>query len=362
MTQTPIAMPIMLIHGFNGSPRNWTGPEDLFPEFLAAHGYDPSLIRVFNYGYDIYKGKRYYNNLGDIRQIAHRLDEDASSDPDLLQCSVDRLSRDSVARGGAPQVTIIAHSSGGLVARYYLSRKTEDEFGTLYRGRVGQVIFLGTPHQGVDVEDILDPLPNHWIYDLMVRLHYLLPPEFHEHTQSLRAKIQNLHASRKQAWAQDQDTGQKTEETPTFKQIHPHSEFLNEINRMGAMPADVSYFNIFGDIRLGVRVQFGHRTLVDGERDFGDFLVTTMSAGTIPNARSDPFAIAEEYSLDIDTSKKIRPLVEVQATQDGPTPIHRWLRGHPASRKRILEILANSAGAGTVQPVQTGKTLPLQKA
>src|SRR5512138_1063764 len=70
-----IPQPILLIHGLNGSPSNWTGPDDRFPEFLAAHGYDPALIRVFNYGYEVYNGKRTYNNLGDIRQIAHRLDQ-----------------------------------------------------------------------------------------------------------------------------------------------------------------------------------------------------------------------------------------------------------------------------------------------
>ncbi len=47
-----IRLPILLIHGFNGAPTNWTGPSDRFPDFLVEHGFDPDLIRVFSYGYD----------------------------------------------------------------------------------------------------------------------------------------------------------------------------------------------------------------------------------------------------------------------------------------------------------------------
>lgn len=332
-------LPILLIHGFNGSPGNWTGPVDRFPEFLAAHGYDPDLIRVFDYGRGEYKGKPYYNNLGDIREIAHRLDGGGSDHPGLEAYSVDRLSRDSAERGGPAKITIIAHSSGGLVARYYLSRQTEDSFGTRYRGNVNQVIFLGTPHQGVDVEDILDPLPNHWIYRLMIRLHYLLPPEYHEQSQSLRLKLLNLHASAKQDWSGDGRSQMAIEETPTFKQIHPHSELLNDINRPGAMPLEVGYFNIYGDIRAGVRIRFGDRILLNEERDFGDFLVSARSAGATPNAESQGFPLLEEYCLEVELARRTSRLVEVRSSGEHPTPIHRNLRSHPAARARILDIL-----------------------
>jgi pimeloyl-ACP methyl ester carboxylesterase len=333
-------LPILLIHGFNGSPGNWTGPADRFPDFLAAHGYDPDLIRVFDYGYGEYRGKPFYNNLGDIREIAHRLDGGGSDDPELQACSVDRLSRDSAERGGPLKITMIAHSSGGLVARYYLSRQTEDSFGTRYRGNIDQVIFQGTPHQGVDVEDILDPLPNHWIYSLMVRLHYLFPPEYHEHSQSLRLKLLNLHASAKQAWSTNGESEKAIEETPTFKQIHPGSEFLNDINRPGAMPREVGYFNIYGDVRAGVRVQFGDRILLNEERDFGDFLVSARSAGAIPNAESQGYPLAEEYCLEAELARRTSRLVEVRSSGGHPTPIHRYLRSHPAARERILETLS----------------------
>jgi hypothetical protein len=235
---------------------------------------------------------------------------------------------------------MIAHSSGGLVARYYLSRQTPDSFGTRYRGKVGQVIFLGTPHQGVDVEDILDPLPNHWIYALMVRLHYLFPPEYHEHSESLRNKLLNLHASAKQVWSRNAGSEMTVEETPTFKQIHPGSEFLNDINRPGAMPDEVGYFNIYGDVRAGLRVRFGDRFLLNEERDLGDFLVSARSAGTIPNAKSQGYPLAEEYCLEAELARRTSRLVEVRSSGAYPTPIHRILRSHPAARERILEILS----------------------
>lgn len=335
-----ISSPILLIHGFNGAPSNWTGPDDRFPEYLAAQGYDPDLIRVFNYGYMEYEGKRYYNNLGDLREIAHRLDEGNSDDPELQACAVDRLSRDSAARGGPERITLIAHSSGGLIARYYLSRQNEDQFGTRYRGNVARAIFLGTPHHGVDIEDVLDPLPNHWIYGWMVRVHYLFPREYHEQSQSLRSKLGQLRASARTEWYKDDDSKKPMQETPAFRQLHPGSEFLDGINRQGVMPSEVAYHNVFGNVRAGMHVQVVGRILLNKKKSFGDGLVTSKSAGTIPNAESESCPIEEEYCLEIELSRRTSRVVGIKSTGEHPTPIHRNLRSHPGSRKRILEILA----------------------
>jgi hypothetical protein len=190
------------------------------------------------------------------------------------------------------------------------------------------------------VEDILDPLPNHWIYSLMVRLHYLFPPEYHEHSQSLRNKLLNLHAGAKQAWSTNGESEKAVEETPTFKQIHPGSELLNDINRPGAMPREIGYSNIYGDIRASVRVRFGDRILLNEERGFGDFLVSARSAGAIPNAVSRGYPLAEEYCLEAELARRTSRVVEVRSSGASPTPIHRILRGHPAARERILEILS----------------------
>jgi pimeloyl-ACP methyl ester carboxylesterase len=342
-----IHLPIILIHGFNGSPSNWIGPGDRFPEFLTEHGYDPDLIRVFDYGSYKYDGKLRYNNLGDMREIAHRLDDPDSIDPAVKVAAVDRLSEESRARGGPSKVTIIAHSSGGLVARYYLTRQTEDEFHTRYRGNVGQVIFLGTPHLGVDVEDLLDPfLSGRLIYGLMVRVHYLLPPEYHGHAKSLRDSFGQMRRITKTAFFPE-STEENQGETPAFKQMHPGSDFLRDINSLGGMPEDVGYSNIIGDVRAGVRIRALGRDIVDHEKSFGDFLVSVASAGAIPNAPSDCYALVEEHCLEVDLTRRISRLVRLMESGEHPTPLHRWLRSLPASREHILEILARSHGPVT---------------
>lgn len=353
-----IRSPIMLIHGFNGAPSNWTGPEDRFPEYLVAHDFDPELIRIFSYGYDTYNGKRTYNNLGDMREIAHRLDDPDGQDAE--HCSVDRLSRESVARGGSPQVTIIAHSSGGLVARYYLTRQVEDEYHTRYRGNVGRVIFLGTPHRGVDIEDVLDPLPtNLLVYRLMIRLHYLLPPEYHGQSESLRAKFYDLGQQTRQAFYGDGLADGTTERTPAFNQLHPGSDFLNDINRPGAMPQGSRYFNIIGDICAGVRIHAFGRDLLNRDKDFGDFLVSASSAGSIPNAESECCAIRDRAYLTVDLGRRSSRLVQLDAIPEQPVPIHRHLRSLPAARERMLEILRRDPDhASGGNPAMTAPVLP----
>ncbi len=315
-------VPILLIHGFNGAPTNWTGPDDRFPEFLAAHGFDPDLIRVFDYGYDEHDDKHEYNALGDMREIAHRLDMADSDDPIIQNNSVERLSRDSVARGGPSKITMIGHSSGGLIARYYLSRATPDEFGTCYRGNVGQVICLGTPHQGVDIEDLLDPLPtNFLIYRLMVHAHFMLPPEYHEQVRLVRKEYQQLRKSTVDAFRGEESD----EETPALKQFHPGSAFLNDINRPGAMPKDVKFFNIVGNVRTDVSVKVLGRQVLRGGRNFGDMLVSRESASVIPNAPSDCYTIQNTTALDANLGL-VHPHVELEHHGEPPVPIHRFLR------------------------------------
>lgn len=336
-----IHLPILFIHGFNGAPSNWTGAPDQFPQFLAARGYDPELMHVFNYGYVESDGKRYYNNTGDIRQIAHRLDEANSNDPALIESSVDRLSEASRERGGPDKITIIAHSSGGLIARYYLTRKHEDIFGTQYRGNVGRVIFLGTPHSGVDVEDILDPLPGALTYGLMIRFHYLFPLDYNADFHTFRTRVRHLRKKAWRDWRRMHRHDQMTE-MPAFRQLHPGSDFLNDINRPGAMPHDIEYFNIVGDICAGGRFQIGKRVWLDKEKDFGDFLVTVNSAGKIPNAASRCFPVTTEFCLTVDTTRPWNRVVQIGSSGDHPLPIHRHLRRHPVIRNRILEILKAS--------------------
>jgi len=334
-----IHLPILFIHGFNGAPSNWTGAADQFPQYLVKHGFDPELMRVFNYGYVESEGKRYYNNTGDIRQIAHRLDEANSNDPELIESSVDRLSEMSRQRDGPEKITIIAHSSGGLIARYYLTRQHADAFGTRYRGNVGRVIFLGTPHSGVDVEDILDPLPGALTYGLMIRFHYLFPLDYNADFHTFRNRVRHL---RKKVWRdwRKSHRGDQTTEMPAFRQLHPGSDFLKEINRPGVMPRDIDYYNVVGDISAGVRFQVGKHTGIDRKKDFGDFLVTVKSAGKIPNAASHCFSVRTEFCFAVNTTQPWNRVLQIGKYGERKLPLHRYLRRHPVIQNHVLEILA----------------------
>lgn len=332
-----IALPILLIHGFNGQPANWTDAEDRFPEFLAEHGFDPELIRIFSYGFTETNGKPIYNATGDMRAIAHRLDEVESADPETRCAAVDELSRDSVARGGPAKITIIAHSSGGLIARYYLSCQTEDEFHTQCRGNVARLIMLGTPHLGVDIEKVLDPLPTPLVFSALARLHPAFPNADLDDIQEMRQVLQTLHRS-----AQiDSPVNPTPKSVTAYEQIHPNSDFLRAVNRPGAMPTDVGYFNIAGDIRVCTNLRVLDRPLLVREKSLGDLLVSTESACTIPNAMSTCDTVQERYELEVSFGGRDMIRTHVQVRDGRPSPIHRRLRSHPEVREKILAILAN---------------------
>lgn len=332
-----VALPILLIHGFNGQPANWTDPEDRFPEFLGEHGFDPELIRIFSYGFTETKGEPIYNATGDMRAIAHRLAEADSADPETRQAAVEQLSRDSVARGGPAKITIIAHSSGGLIARYYLACQTEDPFRTRYRGNVARLIMLGTPHLGVEIEQVFDPLPTPIVFSVLAHLHPAFPHADLDDIQEMRGAMQELH----QSIRNDSFGVPPQVNTTAYEQIHPKSEFLRELNRPGAMPNDVAYFNIAGDIRVKTDVRILNRPLLVREKSLGDLLVSRDSACTIPNAASRCDTIVERHELEVALGGRGLIHAHVQVSDGRPSPIHRRLRSLPEAREKILGLLAN---------------------
>lgn len=119
--------PVVLVHGFIGSAATWS-------EYLGADGYLAGIGRVgFALGED---GFGFPLDMGEVTRPAERtnsIEENA------------RVLADAIAAvreaTGAPVVDVVAHSMGGLVARYYVAK--------LMRERdVGQLILLGTPHGG----------------------------------------------------------------------------------------------------------------------------------------------------------------------------------------------------------------------
>jgi pimeloyl-ACP methyl ester carboxylesterase len=329
-----IPLPLLLIHGFNGQPANWTDTQDRIPDFFAEQGFDPALIRLFSYGYKQVSGTPVYNATGDIREIAHRLDESASADPETRAAAVEQLSRDSVARGGPAKITMIAHSSGGLIARYYLSCRTEDEFQTRYRGNVGRLIMLGTPHLGVDIEKDLDPLPSPLVMGLLAHLHPAFPKANLNALAEMRSELLQLHQTARAA-----TDGAGGGETTAFQQFHPGSDFLQALNRPGAMPEDVEYFNIIGDVRVVVGMWLGNHPLMQRVKSLGDLLVSTTSASTIPNAHAACYPLVQEHTVEVAFADGGSVIAGVTVAGVQPAPLHRHLRSHPAARAQMLELL-----------------------
>ncbi|MGH2791766.1 MAG: peptidoglycan DD-metalloendopeptidase family protein [Actinomycetota bacterium] len=101
-------------------------------------GYDPSRSYVFSYSDD----PRHYDpsdTFADLRESAHRLDL-------LMQ----RIAREHPGS----KVDILAHSQGGLVARYYL--ETADRGWSTKRPAVEHLVTLATPHLGAPGAGIVD--------------------------------------------------------------------------------------------------------------------------------------------------------------------------------------------------------------
>ena len=119
----PRPLPILFIHGFNGNPGDWT--DGGFRQYLlSTEAWIRTWCALFRYGV---AEDGTYDDRGDLRQIASRLTGVGLTEKERLTCSVEQLSADSVARGGPAQVTLIAHSLGGIISRYYLSRTAPDE-------------------------------------------------------------------------------------------------------------------------------------------------------------------------------------------------------------------------------------------
>ncbi len=296
--------PILFIHGFNGDPGDWT--DGGFRQYLVRHGdLDPSLVRIFRYGL---AEDGTYNNRGDLRQIASRLAGAGLSPEEMGHSSVDQLSADSVAKGGPSRVTLIAHSLGGIISRYYLSRREPDEFGTVYRGNVGRLITIGSPHRGVDLLRLTRFAPRHSLIWRLVRL------------LEQMGLAPALPASAIEAWEaafHDQELAERGRivpevlpdsrvlltDTPIYQQLAPDSPLLAELNRPGTLPDEVECHTFYGDIRVSLRVAAGRVKLIEHAVSFGDMVVPAASACEIPGAQATPHAYITEKVLEVALQK-----------------------------------------------------------
>jgi len=333
----------MLIHGFNGDPGDWT--DSGFRQYLLAHGdLDPDLVRLFRYGL---AEDGTYNNRGDIRQIASRLAGVGLTAEEMLSCSVDRLSQDSVARGGPAPVTLIAHSMGGIISRYYLSCAEPDEFGTAYRGRVGRLIQIASPNRGVELAKIASLIPRGspgWYLLRLLENLGLAPALPAEAIEAWEADLNARQIEERAALAPElAGAGGRVplSETPVYSQLSPDSPLLAALNTPGTMPEYVECHTFWGDIRIRVRVTLGAGGLVllDHTVSFGDLAVPAASAMEIPYVPATQHPYVTEKCIEL--TLRVVP-VEAETRSLAallPDTSHARLLSNPAVQDGVLALL-----------------------
>ena len=334
-------LPVMFIHGLNGDPGNWN--DSGFRQYLLAQGdLDPDLVRLFRYGV---AEDGTYNNRGDLRQIASRLAGASLDEKNLLTSSVDRLSHDSVAKGGPAQVTIIAHSLGGIVSRYHMSRRTLDQFGTIYQGNVGRLITIGSPHRGVDLLELTKLVPRGslgWRFIRLLEKLGLAPALPASAVEQWEATLEREQAEVRARLAPPLEEGQQERvlltDTPIYQQLAPDSPLLKELNAPGTMPPGVECHCFYGDIRVAVHVRAGGLTLVDETVSFGDFAVPAHSAWEIPGASSTPHPYITEQRIDL-TIRGAPPAEERSLNPVLPETAHANLLSNRAVHDAALSLL-----------------------
>lgn len=334
-------LPILFLHGFNGDPGDWT--DGGFRQYLLEHGgLDPDLVRLFRYGI---AEDGTYNNRGDLRQIASRLAGVGLSDQDRLTSSVAQLSADSVARGGPAQVTLIAHSLGGIISRYYLSRTAPDEFGTVYRGNVGRLITIGSPHRGVDLLRLTELTPRGslgwWIVRLLEKLG-LAPALSAEAVAGWEASLNQSQLAARAAFAPETlpDSRVLLTDTPIYQQLRPDSPLLAELNRPDTMPANVECHCFYGDILIRVAVRVAGMWLMDHTTSFGDLAVPAYSARAIPNVHATSHPFITQKSLEW-TLRAVPPEAEARSLAAYlPETQHGRLLANPAVQAGVLAALS----------------------
>ena len=113
----PDAVPIILVHGWNGSEFSWPPPEAL--EKVKARLHRDIYYFTYNTGIALFR----YPPLEVVtEQLEHYL-------------------------ANFKRVDIVAHSMGGLVVRQYLLQHG--------RGPIRRVVFLSTPHYGTNAAELL---------------------------------------------------------------------------------------------------------------------------------------------------------------------------------------------------------------
>lgn len=336
----PRLIPIMLIHGFDGAPSAWI--ESGFRQYLIANGdLDPNLVRTFDYGI---AEDGTYNNRGDLRQVASRLAGANLTPEERLLCSVDQLSDNSVARGGPSQVTLISHSLGGIISRYYLSRAEPDAWGTVYRGNVGRVITIGSPHRGVELARLTDLAPRGspawWFIRLLERLG-LAPARPASTVEKLADALRDQQLAQRVPTTPDYPEPRVLlTDTPVYRQLHPDSPLLADLSKPHMMPDHIRCYALYGDIVYTVRITAHRLTLVNHTVSFGDLVVEAASARDIPNVPCASYPFLDGETMDLSLNIGPATAEERSIMEHLPAVSHNRQLANPAFQQAALGILA----------------------
>ncbi|NOZ06453.1 MAG: alpha/beta fold hydrolase [Chloroflexi bacterium] len=336
-----IPLPLLLIHGYNGTPADWTSSG--FVDYLAEKaGLDPDLIELFHYGFVMEKGTKVYNNRGDIREIANRL---GNVDGNGI---VESLSKKGESRGGTGAVTIIAHSMGGLVARYFLSRSTPDRRGTLYAGGVDRLVEIGTPNLGTPLADVPDLVSRKsWLWGLLELWGRWPALRSHPAKDVARLELALRQRGRRvmaETFGETTIAKQTRSERTALSELHPGSTLLKEINRPGAMPGDIDYHCFYGDIRLIVSVRMWNMTIYRSQMSLGDLLVPASSARTIPGTSSQSHPLVDRQEITISVAGRDHRSPTARSVADYLPPVyHSNLLHNPSLHYQIGKMLQDGS-------------------
>lgn len=128
--------PVLLVHGFNGSPSSTWDGSGLAAE-LAAPG-SGFFVGRFDYSYQ-----------DDLNQqwVTDARISGTTGQPGQLADVIGCMAQESRAAGGSGKVIIVAYSLGGLAAQQTISEKVS---GREVASDVGGLVSIGTPWQGLD--------------------------------------------------------------------------------------------------------------------------------------------------------------------------------------------------------------------
>ncbi len=235
------ATPVLLVHGFADSPEVWETGAPSMVQALASVP-DVSVAQPFDYS-----------------RTALRWVDDPSIGPALAQ-RIDCLARASAAAHGPGRVIVVAHSMGGLAARFAAAQHVGDR---AVADDLALVVTIGTPETGSFLASAATQLwqqakgANPSLLGALLRVGCGPPAKPHENVP-LQPLCQLLSQSRAPA-ARAMEVG-----SPQLEALPP-------------FPSSVPVDAIAGDVSLTVRVLDGPTVALAHP---GDLVVGTPSAAT----------------------------------------------------------------------------------